>query len=255
MTPRCCAGFVTLLPAGLTIVGAPPTSSPSLNNYPKCDAEVRSLAAELWGNCDGATVTEHKFGKGKAVWGQPFEKVFANLNTPPDFEFATNRAPHNWPTFHRHAGAADIYFVSNQRRQFDTVNCTFRVAGKTPELWHPDKGRDGKGAGVVTRKSGASACRSNLILPVRCSSFFVPAAAADHIIAAKFTPNAVVTPAAPELSIVKAEYGSFALGCHRYRQCHRCREKNAPEWPAPDSRQQSSHGGRPRRWRAQELEN
>jgi hypothetical protein len=41
---------------------------------------------------------------------------------------------------HRVAGDADIYFVSNQRREFDSADCTFRVAGKIPELWHPDTG-------------------------------------------------------------------------------------------------------------------
>ncbi len=41
---------------------------------------------------------------------------------------------------HRVAGEADIYFVSNQRRQFDSAECTFRVSGKIPELWHPDTG-------------------------------------------------------------------------------------------------------------------
>jgi hypothetical protein len=34
----------------------------------------------------------------------------------------------------------DIYFVSNQRRQSDSAECTFRVSGKIPELWHPDTG-------------------------------------------------------------------------------------------------------------------
>jgi hypothetical protein len=33
-----------------------------------------------------------------------------------------------------------FYFVSNQRHETDSVHCTFRVSGKTPELWHPDTG-------------------------------------------------------------------------------------------------------------------
>src|SRR6185437_11190053 len=41
---------------------------------------------------------------------------------------------------HRTDGDAEIYFVSNQRNAFDSVDCTFRVAGKTPELWHADTG-------------------------------------------------------------------------------------------------------------------
>ena len=35
--------------AGLTVVGARPQHSPSLENYPRCDTEVQSLAKKLWG--------------------------------------------------------------------------------------------------------------------------------------------------------------------------------------------------------------
>ena len=47
----------------------------------------------------------------------------------------------------------DIYFVSNQRDFSAEAECTFRVSGKTPELWHPDSGRIEKAA-VYAEKDG-----------------------------------------------------------------------------------------------------
>jgi hypothetical protein len=57
-----------LVQAGAT-VGPRPTASPSLSDFPQCDAEVTKLAAEVWGDCDGKTVTEHDFGKGRVSLG------------------------------------------------------------------------------------------------------------------------------------------------------------------------------------------
>ena len=37
---------------------------------------------------------------------------------------------------HRTADGAEIYFVANRSNRAETVRCTFRVAGKAPELWN-----------------------------------------------------------------------------------------------------------------------
>ncbi|MDR3457556.1 MAG: glycosyl hydrolase [Verrucomicrobiae bacterium] len=139
MTPKLLQKIRSLVEGGLTVVGAPPESSPSLADFPNCDQEVKSLATAMWGNCDGTNVTEHAFGQGKTVWGEPLATVLAGLGAQPDFEFATNnRARLSY--IHRQAGAAEIYFVSNQRDRFETVEGTFRVTGREPELWHPETG-------------------------------------------------------------------------------------------------------------------
>ncbi len=71
MTPRLLAKVKELVAAGATAIGPPPLKSPSLSEYPQCDEEVRRLAAELWGDCDGVSIQEHGFGKGRVVWRRP----------------------------------------------------------------------------------------------------------------------------------------------------------------------------------------
>jgi len=139
MTPELLGLLRGFVAAGLTLIGPPPSASPSLSGYPGCDAEVKKLAAEMWGDCDGKTVTEHRFGEGRVVWGQTMAQVFATLDLKPDFEYATDQGS-QLAFIHRLDGNADIYFVSNQRERFDTLDCAFRVSGKIPELWNAETG-------------------------------------------------------------------------------------------------------------------
>ena len=88
-------------------------------------------------------------GKGRIVWGKSLSDVFAEQHLKPDFEFHGTSTRTDLAYTHRVAGDTDIYFVSNQRQQFDSAECTFRVSGKIPELWHPD-------AGVIERAPTSS---------------------------------------------------------------------------------------------------
>lgn len=135
MTPALVRKIKQLVAAGATVVGPRPPASPSLSGFPKCDEEVAQLAAEVWGECDGRTITEHSFGKGRVVWGQPLEQVLAKLQVPADF---TSSAKLNW--IHRKLGEAEIYFVANEATAAVEVTCEFRVKGLRPELWNPETG-------------------------------------------------------------------------------------------------------------------
>jgi hypothetical protein len=42
---------------------------------------------------------------------------------------------------HRKAGDTDIYFVDNRNDRDETVDASFRVTGKTPELWYAETGQ------------------------------------------------------------------------------------------------------------------
>lgn len=135
MTPALVQKIKQLVQAGATVLGPRPTASPSLADFPKCDEEVASLAADVWGDCEGKTVTEHSFGKGRVVWGQSLETVLAQLQAPSDF---TSSVKLNW--IHRQLGDTEVYFVANENAAAVEAKCVFRVKGLRPELWNPQTG-------------------------------------------------------------------------------------------------------------------
>jgi len=74
-----------LVRAGATIVGPKPESDPGFKNYPECDAKVKKIAAEIWGDLDGTSRTERRFGKGRVIWGKTPREVLMASGIKPDF--------------------------------------------------------------------------------------------------------------------------------------------------------------------------
>jgi hypothetical protein len=121
---------------GAIILGTPPSRSPSLQDYPRCDMEVRKLAAEIWGTADTTRPGERRFGKGKLVWGMPLETILSSSGSPADFESSTQLR-----FTHRRAKDTDIYFVANLKAEAVLTAAAFRVQNRAPEFWWPDSGR------------------------------------------------------------------------------------------------------------------
>ena len=70
MTPALLGKIKELAEAGATIIGPPPQKSPSLVNYPDCDREVATMAAEIWGVKEPpAKVRSRTIGEGRVLWG------------------------------------------------------------------------------------------------------------------------------------------------------------------------------------------
>jgi hypothetical protein len=132
-----------LVAAGATVVGPKPVGSPSLVGYPESDAEVRALANEVWGACDGRTITEHALGAGRVYWGQSLEEVLAALETPPDLEYTRPGFHTTVDWIHRRTADTDIYFVANQRNRVEDLEVRVRVEGKAAEVWQPETGEIG----------------------------------------------------------------------------------------------------------------
>ncbi len=134
--------IAALVRAGATVIGPKPVYSPSAMTGPTAiDKEMTSIAEETWGNCDGKTTKEHAAGKGHVVWGKTVEEVLAGMKVEPDFTAASvSGAAPGVAWIHRETDGADIYFVSNQKSRSVEVECSFRVTGRTPELWHADTG-------------------------------------------------------------------------------------------------------------------
>ena len=125
-----------LVTAGATVVGPKPQRDTGLKDYPRCDREVQRLADELWGDCDGKTVCQHRFGKGRIVWGIKLRDVLRADGVAPDFEYSAGKESY-LDFLHRTAAGAEIYFVANRTAHEETARCTFRTGGKLPELWDP----------------------------------------------------------------------------------------------------------------------
>ncbi len=117
-----------------------PPGPTGLAEYRRRDAEVRKIAARLWGPCDGTTCKENAFGKGRIVWGSSLRDLLQARGLGPDFGFVCDDKECDLDYIHRRTAEADIYFVINKREQWQQVTCSFRVSGKTPQLWLPDTG-------------------------------------------------------------------------------------------------------------------
>ncbi len=59
----------------------------------------------------------------------------------PDFECSGTSEQGVIDYIHRKQGDADIYFIASRWQRVEKVQCTFRVAGKQPELWDPVSGK------------------------------------------------------------------------------------------------------------------
>ena len=171
MTPEVAQKLHDLVAAGATIVGPRPTSSPSLLHYPDADAQVQSLAIDLWGDMDGVTLNQHAFGKGMTYWGITLDEVLTRLNTPRDFASSGSlERPPAW--IHRHTPDSDIYFVANQDDAPIHIDARFRVTGKDVQIWRPmegamtdDRPGDTAGYNTVTQVSDRSGNRQPGIEP------------------------------------------------------------------------------------------
>ncbi len=148
MTPALLEKIKSLVRAGATVFGPPPEKSPSLQDYPNCDATIRTLAKELWGDCDGKTVFAHAYGQGRVVWRETevtplaeygdfaaVTNVLGGMDVPLDFA-----ADGPLRFTHRRDGATDIYFLANHEARTVDANCQFRVSGRQPEIFDPMTG-------------------------------------------------------------------------------------------------------------------
>ncbi len=126
-----------LVQDGATILGPRPTATPGLENFPASETELQQIAADIWGDCDGSTVTEHRFGQGRVFRGQSPADVLATLQIQPDIQLPAG-SDLRW--IHRRETDADLYFVANPKDKPVELNVSFRATGRQPELWHADTG-------------------------------------------------------------------------------------------------------------------
>ena len=130
-----------LVEAGATVIGRKPEYATGLTDYPRSNDEVARLARNLWGDCDGKSVTEHRAGRGRVIWGRTAREVLSADGVRPDMEFISDKPDTFLDFIHRRDPDAEIYFVANRAGRDEKARCTFRVARTAPELWDPVTGQ------------------------------------------------------------------------------------------------------------------
>ena len=198
-----------LVKDGATVVGPKPTRSTGLTGYPDCDRKVKKLARSLWGNCNGKTVLEHRYGKGRIIWGRPLRRILSERGVGPDFHYTGEKKDAALDYIHRHTPEADIYFVRNKGMRPESVNAHFRVSDKVPELWLPDTGKIEK---QLVYEQTADGIRVPLKLGPADSLFIVFRKSDDrpHLISAD-SPLTVTTVAENEVRVTASKNGLYTL--------------------------------------------
>jgi hypothetical protein len=119
-----------LAEAGAVVVGKRPSESPSLADDP----------AAFQAECDAVFGTSaHALGKGRVFPSGSLEEAFAAVAVAPDFVWDQKDVKLLY--IHRTTAEGEVYFVANRENKPVDVTASFRVAGKTPELWDAMTGK------------------------------------------------------------------------------------------------------------------
>ena len=135
MRPELLRKIKALVEAGGVVLGPKPLRSPSLQNYGLADAEVRSMADEMWGEGEDPLPGVRRHGKGLVLSGMDIQQAFDLLGVTPDF-IHTGGGNADIRYAHVATPARDIYFVSNQNSEPHEFSALFRgMEDRQPELW------------------------------------------------------------------------------------------------------------------------
>lgn len=127
-----------LVKQGGSILGNKFKKSPSLQNFPACDFEIKKLSQELWGGEIHTGKLKRKVGKGYVFDGMGIQNALDFLNIEKDVKIEKD-IPVLWT--HRSLFGMEIYFLTNQSENKISFESSFRVTGLEPQLWNPVTGK------------------------------------------------------------------------------------------------------------------
>jgi hypothetical protein len=122
-----------LVRQGAIVVGNKPLGTPSMSDDQN---EFERILNELWSGEKG----EFKVGKGRIFAGISLADVLKTLNITPDFSYSKTDEKTRLLFVHRQVGDIDLYWINNRLNRTEDTEATFRVIGKTAEIWHPETG-------------------------------------------------------------------------------------------------------------------
>ncbi len=123
-----------LVNSGAAVAGPKPQESPSLSDN---QSEFSIIADELWGPGTG----ERAAGKGKVYANLTIAQALSLAQVAPDFEYSKPQADTSLLFVHRRLPDGEVYWVNNRTNRKENLDATFRVTGKSAEIWHPETGR------------------------------------------------------------------------------------------------------------------
>ena len=154
MLPETARKIKELVAVGATVVSPKPVKSPSMKNYPECDAELKKIADEVWGRG-----IQSGFGKGFIF--TKLEDAIEKVGITPDYIVEKSSNPDVIKIAHRTSTEAEIYFVANLSENRENFAVSFRITGKQPELWQAENGSISD-APVWEEKDGRTKVELNL---------------------------------------------------------------------------------------------
>ena len=119
---------------GATVAGPKPIDDPSLADS---QSEFERLDNELFGDGHGV----HRVGKGTVYAGSTVAEALAAIHVLPDFDYTKPESGADLEFTHRKLPSGDIYFVDNRSDSSVSVDATFRVSGRVPQIWRADTGK------------------------------------------------------------------------------------------------------------------
>ncbi|WP_298763464.1 glycosyl hydrolase [uncultured Polaribacter sp.] len=118
-------GILKLSKQGALIVGKKPKKLGGYHITKEMQAEFESLVKEIW-----ASKKSYSSGDWEQILKENEIQKDLIVDGQPDFNF-----------YHRRTENEDIYFVYNHNlTEVETLNCSFLIDGKVPELWNAETG-------------------------------------------------------------------------------------------------------------------
>ena len=126
-----------LVRAGATVTGIKPEMTPSLSDNVE---EFRAIVKEVWeSNYKSVSTNQMKMNSLESL-----ESVLQKLKIEPDFNYTKTDEKTEVLYVHRKLVNQDIYWVNNRNDRVEDIEGSFRIIGKTPELWNPQTGESKK---------------------------------------------------------------------------------------------------------------
>lgn len=129
-----------LVSSGATVLGPKPIDVPGMHDHKSRKAELLALADKMWGPCNGTSVKQNNYGKGRVVWGYSAREWLDLESVSPDFYCLDKQHQQDLDYIHKQTENSDIYFVRNLSLQQVNADCMFRAKGSRPYFWDPTDG-------------------------------------------------------------------------------------------------------------------